>query len=387
MDPLKSEVRILELDGLRGIAVSMVLVWHFLGAILATDLGQWAQAVRQVLIFGRTGVDLFFVLSGFLIIGILVDRKRSISRFSTFYMRRLLRIVPPYVALLLLFWIPVAAGVRNTVFGDEIPLWSHLSFTQNWLMAQQNSYGPGGFSVTWSVAIEEQFYLIFPLVVAFVPQRRLALTLAMLAVASAASRTLLYAIYGNGFAPYVLTPFRLDGLCMGGLVALLWRNNSYVRKLKDGRHAVLTVLLFFAAGIFLLLAGINRDVAWHMHLWGHTYLALLYSLTLIVILAYLGERHTAALRNRWLRSMGRISYGVYLFHPLILGCVFLMVGRPEKIASITDAFFASFALAATIFVCWILYRFIETPCLRLAARFRYGGDVNRMSQTQAKANA
>ena len=169
MDPVKSEVRILELDGLRGIAVSMVLLWHFLGAILAPDLGQWAQAIRQVLIFGRTGVDLFFVLSGFLIIGILVDRKRSISRFSTFYMRRLLRIVPPYLALLLVFWIPVAAGVRNTVFGDEIPLWSHLSFTQNWLMAQQNSYGPGGFSVTWSVAIEEQFYLIFPLVVAFVP--------------------------------------------------------------------------------------------------------------------------------------------------------------------------------------------------------------------------
>jgi peptidoglycan/LPS O-acetylase OafA/YrhL len=367
-----SERRIPELDGLRGIAVSMVLVWHFLGVMLAPELGYWAKALRHVLIFGRTGVDLFFVLSGFLIIGILVDQRQSSSLFSTFYARRSLRILPPYLMLFLAFWITVIVGVQNSVFGNQIPFWSHLTFTQNWIMALQNSYGPGGFSVTWSVAIEEQFYLLFPLIIILTPPRRLHFTLIALAVISASVRMLVYLLDPhNSFSPYVLTPCRLDALCAGGLIALLWRNDSCIRKLKSSRRMVTKRLLFFASGILFLLLAIVRDIDWHMYVWGHTYLTLLYGLALLVVLLSVDEQYSVGLRNRLLRGMGRLSYGLYLFHPLILGSVFLVAGRPAGIASLFDALLALFAFATTIFICWVSYRFIEAPCIRLGARFRY----------------
>src|SRR5215831_9167674 len=99
-----SERRISELDGLRGVAVAMVLLWHFVGTTISPDLGALSRIVSNVFLFGRTGVDLFFVLSGFLIIGILADRRESDAFFAPFYLRRAARILPPYFLLLAVFW-------------------------------------------------------------------------------------------------------------------------------------------------------------------------------------------------------------------------------------------------------------------------------------------
>jgi peptidoglycan/LPS O-acetylase OafA/YrhL len=171
----------------------MVLVWHFVGAMIDPQLGSWTKIVYHLTILGRTGVDLFFVLSGFLITGIILDRKKSARPFLvSFYARRLLRIAPSYLLLVLVFWSVVSQGVRNDAFNADTPLWHHLTFTQNWWMAAQDKWGPGAISVTWSVAIEEQFYIAFPVLVILTPHKRLPLLLTLIAGFSIASRAFAY---------------------------------------------------------------------------------------------------------------------------------------------------------------------------------------------------
>lgn len=156
-----SEKRIPELDGVRGIAILLVLLWHFTGMLVDPSQGDVQYLAWRYLIFGRTGVDLFFVLSGFLIIGILVDNRDSPNYLTTFYARRALRILPPYLILVGACWLlfKVLNARAEAYFGRELPLWSLLTFTQNWVMASTNSYGATLSGGTWSLAIEEQFYL------------------------------------------------------------------------------------------------------------------------------------------------------------------------------------------------------------------------------------
>lgn len=211
-----SENRIPELDGLRGLAVLMVLAWHFIGSPSGgTD---YAKPFHYLTVFGRTGVDLFFVLSGFLITGILTDHRQSPRLLPAFYARRALRIYPPYIVLIALYWtVFTVMGPTIVANADVVPVWkqvlAQVTFTWNWLMAAYNGPIAQGFTVTWSVAIEEWFYLLLPAIVIFTPPRKLALTLFTIACCSVAARVGLHLLYPSAkLAPYVLTPMRLDGL-------------------------------------------------------------------------------------------------------------------------------------------------------------------------------
>src|SRR5688572_26568085 len=154
--------RIPHLDAIRGVAVLMVLVWHyFCGNINAETHSTLAYLNRA---FGLmwSGVDLFFVLSGFLITGILMDNASSPNYFKVFYIRRVCRIFPLYFLTILLFvlfgWFLTGPGFR-WLFAEPLPLWSYLTFTQNFVMGFQveRAYWLG---LTWSIAVEEHFYLI-----------------------------------------------------------------------------------------------------------------------------------------------------------------------------------------------------------------------------------
>ena len=114
----------------------MVLAWHFVGVMVDPGAAPWEFATYHALRLGRTGVDLFFVLSGFLITGIVLDRQRPARQFLlSFYLRRSLRVLPPYIALVGIFWALVAAGMNNRGVNDQTPFCYHLTFTQNWWMA------------------------------------------------------------------------------------------------------------------------------------------------------------------------------------------------------------------------------------------------------------
>ena len=165
--------RIPQLDGLRGAAIALVLLFHFVLSIQTP----W-PAVNRFLLFGWSGVDLFFVLSGFLIGGILLDNRSSDSYFTAFYARRFFRIVPIDFAVLALYGLvwSLGAGTRTSQIyyvGPPMSWYSYVTFTNNFWIALHNSMKIF-LPPSWSLAIEEQFYLTLPLIVFLVRPKHLA---------------------------------------------------------------------------------------------------------------------------------------------------------------------------------------------------------------------
>lgn len=364
--------RLAELDGLRGVAVGLVLIWHFVGAPLTSRDDLLFKVIHDVTIVGRTGVDMFFVLSGFLIIGIILDRHQPPLRFlKHFYIRRVLRIVPSYLVLVFLFWGAVYVGARDTVFNADTPLWRHLTFTQNLWMAAHDQWGPGGISVTWSVSIEEQFYLIFPFAILFLPKRMLLSMLAVVAGASIFYRAVGYFEFGSVFTMYVHTLSRLDGLAEGGIVAILWRDDRFRGWLRRNLASWTKAVKILALGFIPLVIGMENDVASTTAAWGHTYLAFFYSVLLIYILGSLGSEDVRWLRNEKLRQLGRISYTLYLFHPLILSATYIAARQPEALHSFGAILLSLLALVTSIGWSYVSFRFVEKPLTDWGRKWAY----------------
>src|SRR6201996_3771215 len=192
-----------QLDGLRACAILGVFLYH-------SPLhfkGGWA------------GVDLFFVLSGFLITRILVShREMPIKQyFGTFYMRRARRILPPYIALMV---------VVSLLFGFSwVPTWYAYLGAMNFPRV-----GPPELSMLWSLAVEEQFYLFWPFVVLFFPRRRLAWVAVSLILTAPLLRAIATPLLTDHWAIYKQTPFRMDCLATGALIGILW--DSHAAKIR-----------------------------------------------------------------------------------------------------------------------------------------------------------
>src|SRR5580658_7786517 len=157
--------RIPQLDGLRGVAIAMVLAYHYADSVI-NDGPRFMKPLLRATCLGWSGVDLFFVLSGFLIGGILLDARESSNYFRVFYRRRAFRILPLYFAFLALVFLPVH-------FQSDIPWRACIFFYQNFWMALHNRLGEYTLNPTWSLAVEEQFYLTLPVLIYFVRPRRL----------------------------------------------------------------------------------------------------------------------------------------------------------------------------------------------------------------------
>lgn len=375
-----ADARIAELDGLRGCAVLMVLSWHFIGATLDRSLGAWAAPLARVLVLGRSGVDLFFVLSGFLITGIVLARRRDGAAFlGSFYARRALRILPPYLLLVGVFWALVAAGVSSSAINGQTPLWRHLSFTQNFWMIEHGVWGPGAISVTWSVAIEEHYYLVFPLLMLLLARRWVPAFLVTVALLSWAHRVgALDGTSRGAFAGYIGTLSRLDGLALGGLVAWAWQDDAARRWLETHKRAIgVAAVAMFVAGALLGIGFAARsfflpvDLAWHMMHWGHAFLAVLCATIVASVVTHVGDPRLAWLRGDGLRFVGGVSYTVYLFHPLILSVVFLAAHRAERVMGWADAGLVVVATVLTFAFATACRRWIEAPAIAYGRRYAY----------------
>lgn len=204
----------------------MVLVWHYISCQLHPEAGAWVSYVRRALYLTGTGVDLFFVLSGFLIVGILLDQKSAPKCLKVFYLRRACRIFPVYFLLLVSF-IALAnlegwpASSHTWMFGNAMPLWSYATFTQNIVMGIRGEFGANAMAVTWSLAVEEQFYLVIPFVVLLVSGRKLAWALPFVMIG-----VVLLRVAYPGFHTYINTPWRADSLLAGAVLALLVRSEK-----------------------------------------------------------------------------------------------------------------------------------------------------------------
>jgi peptidoglycan/LPS O-acetylase OafA/YrhL len=338
--------RLPQLDGIRGIAILLV-IFHNEGPkypLLYMD---------RIFANGWMGVDLFFVLSGFLITGILLDSKHSEGYFRNFYARRFLRIWPLYYATLFFMFAVVPflmPGERAAIFSRSSPWWSFPLYIQNFLVPIPEA-AKGLLGVTWSLAIEEQFYLVWPLVIRFSSSKLLGRLAVAVVCLSPPLRLVLFAygvnLYSNTFA-------RLDGLMAGALLAVLVRSRSFVPRKYLG---VAWAVLLIAAPLAFVTEGFQER-------WIVFSMSAAASAALVYLALYSNRSWVqTALTNRFLVYTGTISYGLYLLHkvPFNWGEAIGLTAYPAVALPLL--------LAACYGIATLSWRLLEKPFLRLKGYF------------------
>jgi peptidoglycan/LPS O-acetylase OafA/YrhL len=364
------------LDGLRGIAIILVLFHHF--TLLRPD-SAFDRFLVQFPLAGWAGVDLFFVLSGFLITGILIDARGSDRFFSSFYARRTLRIFPLYYVTVFLslvvlpwfpFWYDLLAGAGAP--REQLPYWLYLT---NFAVAERDRFLHGVLDVAWSLAIEEQFYIVWAVVVWACPPRALgALCAALIGLIGVARGVAVTA----GMTPidvYVLTPLHADGLATGAFLAWALRHGWL------GHHGRLALCLGAVALTGVAGAALADGESWW---WGPWMQRVGYSLlavgggALILAAVQLPREHwwLRALSAGWLRTFGRYSYCLYLIHLPVMRVVREFVLGPDTFGRfgspwIGQIVFYAAATAPALCLAWLSWRYFEAPILRLKTRFPY----------------
>jgi peptidoglycan/LPS O-acetylase OafA/YrhL len=351
------------LDGLRGIAILAVLLGHLQPRLPALH---FIKFVEQ---YNFAGVDLFFVISGFLITGILLDSVGSAHYFRNFYVRRVLRIWPLYFALLAFVFVLLPLlmpGERGRIFALSHPWQSYLVFAQNFFV---HALGIMPLFVTWSLAVEEQFYLVWPLVIFVLPRRMLPAFLIAVALLSPLVRAFAQMHGVTAETIYTCTIFRLDSICAGALLGVWLRSKTF------SRTSAIRILMGITAAGFV---GCFITLAW---LWARPLCAYLrYSAVSILFLGWVGWTLLAEPRSlmyrglsaSWLRYAGKLCFGLYLLHTIVFDVL-----TPHRLSFLGSGWGGSLAilgidLAAVFLVAECSWRFFEAPILGLKHKFEYG---------------
>ena len=372
--PASFKPRVPALDGLRGIAILLVLLYHTVFSTFTTS-----HVTRAFYSLGRlswSGVDLFFVLSGFLIGGILLDTKDSPRYFGTFYARRAYRILPLYASIVVAYiaWLAfmrVQYGQWGDASVSQVPLWTYLTFTQNlWTAAGWTELMV--FGVTWSLAVEEQFYLTLPALVRKLSRSALTWLLAAAVVTAPLLRITIHYIFKNGnVADYVLMPCRADTLCLGVLVAILTRTPR-LWNVVIARPS----LVYCLAGITLLgpiwmtYKGFGQfdDIMVSV---GYSLLALFYTFCLLLALTAHGALQRI-FHNRALRELGVLSYCIYLIHmSLVEGVRRLLALRFGDSTRATHLLSLAIGIPLIFVVAKLSWKLFEQPMLYRGHAYKY----------------
>jgi peptidoglycan/LPS O-acetylase OafA/YrhL len=376
--PLVLASHIPALDGVRGLAILLVLAHHLLAANTAVTGSTFLNVITLVRTGGWMGVDLFFVLSGFLITGILFDSLGGRAYFRTFYIRRFLRIFPLYYgALFFLLLLSVLLSLHWN--GYELVYLAYLQNLPPWSfhIPSLNIYGYTGHF--WSLAVEEQFYLIWPLIVFLVRDRRRLLVTALALVPIAPALRIWTVLHGLPHPlTYQFTLCRTDSLLLGACLALAIRGPRPYTLL---RIAPVAAAVCFVGTTALALRhhpwNLSEEPNTFLKGVGFTLLAISFA-ALIASVLRSGSLIERLFRNAAMRWLGRYSYGIYVFHMIVLAAVgfgprlWLDARFHSKVAGIAGE--ALLCLTITLALAWISFNFYEKPFLRLKRRFDYGDE-------------
>jgi peptidoglycan/LPS O-acetylase OafA/YrhL len=373
--PLRGHIPVL--DGVRGLAIAMVLLLHFVGA--ATPHNFLEKALVTVTGWGQHGVDLFFVLSGFLITGILYDARQKPHFFRNFYMRRVLRIFPLYYGVL-----AVIFGILPLVPAFNGPLLDNLVQHQAWAwLYGVNVYSAmhGSWPLTyidhfWSLAVEEHFYFVWPFVVWALGKKPRTLMIASLVVAlGALSARIACSVAGVAeHALYVLTPFRLDGLAFGGFLAVFARQPGGLATIAKAvpRVALAAMGLLVVRAAWTHSAG--SGVAVLKPLRESLVMIVLACLLMWAVTAKRGALVYRAFTSRPMTFLGKYSYGLYVYHHFFSyyaathGTELLLTDRLGS-HLFAVAVEGTLGFAASILCAYASYELFEKRFLSLKRRF------------------
>lgn len=372
-----SPSRIPELDGLRGLAILMVVVYHYVGTGPSGPPGSMVTSVRRFCGLGWSGVDLFFVLSGFLIGGILLDARDSPHYFRTFYLRRVHRILPIYYVFVVAF--AAAAFFSNGHMPPPLVL-SPLAprFLPVYLLFLQNIFPQLGTIFThqwlaplWSLAVEEQFYLVVPLLIRYLPRRLLVWVLILAMGGAPATRYVLLHL-GHPGAMYAWTLSRADALSIGVLAAMLWRSPGLLDWLR-AHFAHVRIALAVLFSMTLYFAFLHADMeTMIMALVGFSCLALFYSSLLLTVLLKPAGVLARCMRHRGLQEFGTISYCMYLIHTPINPLVHWTARHAwAGVRTLPEILVTILSFLTTWGVCRISWRFLEKPLIRRGREYSY----------------
>jgi peptidoglycan/LPS O-acetylase OafA/YrhL len=358
----RSGARISELDGLRGIAILLVLVFHF------TPASGALYPLAHVFQVGWIGVDLFFVLSGYLITGILLDSAGRPHYYRNFIVRRSLRIFPLYYACLLLYgyltFFPSTVRWQEFLAAGDAR-W-YLFYVGNVWAFLRNAW-PGAAILTplWSLQVEEQFYWSYPFLVQALKRKTLAVILMVSVVVALVVRIILaLTMPANAVGAYVLMPCRMDALAMGGLVAIAAREAPEWLK-----HPWIGRLTLLCGAIFAAVCLLVSETPWSraMRTFGYSAIDLAFTGVLVLLI---GARQPVLLRIcrwRWLVWLGIISYGLYLLHIPALTVVDRLAPALHLAPHGSATFFIAIGVAVgAASLSWVAF---ESQVLRLKNRF------------------
>jgi peptidoglycan/LPS O-acetylase OafA/YrhL len=354
------------LDGIRGLAILMVLAVHSFNYSGPSPLGRALDSVARA---GWMGVTLFFVLSGFLITGILLDTRDRQHFLRDFYARRALRIFPLYFAFLAVYlfvvpWIPYASD-RLPQPRTALYYWTYLANMQEWLSGVTATHSPLG--ALWSLAVEEQIYLVWPFLILLVTGRRLPTLWLTLGGCSFVWRAWTRFTAQSIESSYAWSPANLEAFAAGALVAWLLRNER-ARLAAWARPAA-------------LVTGACMATLWvwlgHFNFWsspveiltvGTTSAVILFASTIGISVTAPGtSRLNRVFATSWLRVFGKYSYAIYLFHSPVMELLRPLQGR------LGAALFAASVTACSLAAALISWHVWEAPFLSLKRYFPSSG--------------
>lgn len=333
-------MRVSRLDGIRGIAIIMVFAHH---VVHFTP--------------GWVGVDLFFVLSGYLITTILRRDRFNTAYWGPFYMKRAARILPPLVVCFVL------AALLTTFPWKQLGLY-YVLFAANIAEARSPLQGDKELTILWSLAVEEHFYLFWPFAVRFLSRRTLIGVLAAVLCIEPVLRGL-FTPHIGWWPMYILTVFRLDGLCAGSLLAILLEEPKWHERLaRIAGPIAATVLAAF------VLCSLKRSFwyqadSYSFNILGYSMIAAIATFTIAYVLLNEEAPLSRFLASRALVFIGLISYGAYLYHVMVVRGMqlFLLQIGFNHMRTVSP-----FTAAITIALAWVSYRFYEQPFIGLAHR-------------------
>ncbi len=331
----------------------MVMFFHFFQSF--SNNGSIMLLIKKISIFGQTGVSLFFVLSGFLISRILLRTKKSEKYFSSFYTRRILRIFPLYFLFLVIYYfvIPIVTFTPISVFADQIYYWVYLqnfASTFHW-----GGDGPGHF---WSLAVEEHFYLFWPFIIYCFNVKNIFIFSIFLIGLSIVVRLILLR---QGYEVFYFTFGRLDELSFGAILAILEIKGKLIEERVKIYRFIFALLVITVVVIWFVN---NSSGNYKIQLIKFTILGGLYfSLIGWLVSSKKSNILNAFFESRPLRFTGKISYGLYVYHPACFALFFYFFSGEHVLVSIICSFFISFLCS------YFSYRFFEEKILRFKKYF------------------